>query len=115
MGKYALGQPVWRAEDQRLLKGGGRYVDDVQLPHMAYGVVVRSPHAHAVIRSIDTSAAKAAPGVRAVLTHGDWQASGFGDLPNAKGRKRRDGSDSYVTPIYPLVEPRPRMPPICLR
>jgi carbon-monoxide dehydrogenase large subunit len=108
MGKYAIGQPVWRAEDQRLLKGGGRYVDDVQLPHTAYGAVLRSPHAHARIRGIDTDAAKAAPGVLLVLTDADWQASGFGDLPNAKGRKRRDGSDSYVTPIYPLVSERVR-------
>ncbi len=108
MGKYALGQPVWRAEDQRLLKGGGRFVDDVQLPHTVFGVVVRSPHAHALINGIDTAAAIAAPGVLAVLTHADWQASGFGDLPNAKGRKRRDGSDSYVTPIYPLVDGRAR-------
>ncbi|MCZ6636568.1 MAG: xanthine dehydrogenase family protein molybdopterin-binding subunit, partial [Alphaproteobacteria bacterium] len=108
MGKYALGQPVWRAEDQRLLKGGGRYVDDVQLPNMVHGVVVRSPHAHARILSIDTAAAGAAPGVLAVLTFADWQASGFGDLPNAKGRKRRDGSDMYVTTIYPLVEDRVR-------
>lgn len=108
MGKYAIGQPVWRAEDQRLLKGGGRYVDDVQLPHTAYGVVLRSPHPHARIRSLDAEAAKAAPGVLAVLTDADWQASGFGDLPNARGRKRRDGSDSYVTPIYPLVSDRVR-------
>jgi carbon-monoxide dehydrogenase large subunit len=57
---------------------------------------------------MDTTAAKAAPGVLSVLTHADWQASGFGDLPNAKGRKRRDGSDSYVTPIYPLVDDRVR-------
>ncbi|MDH3241253.1 MAG: xanthine dehydrogenase family protein molybdopterin-binding subunit [Alphaproteobacteria bacterium] len=108
MGKYAIGQPVWRAEDQRLLKGGGRYVDDVQLPRTAYGVVLRSPHAHAKIGGINTDAAKAAPGVLLVLTDADWQASGFGDLPNAKGRKRRDGSDSYVTPIYPLVSDRAR-------
>ncbi len=108
MGKYALGQPVWRAEDQRLLKGGGRYVDDVQLANMVHGVVVRSPHAHARILSIDTAAADAAPGVLAVLTFADWQASGFGDLPNAKGRKRRDGSDMYVTPIYPFVSDRAR-------
>jgi carbon-monoxide dehydrogenase large subunit len=108
MGKYALGQPVWRSEDQRLLKGGGRYVDDVQLPAMAHGVVLRSPHAHARILSIDTSAALGAPGVLAVLTDADWQASGFGDLPNAKGRKRRDGSDMYVTPIFPFVSDRAR-------
>ena len=47
MGEFALGQPVSRFEDQRLLKGGGRYVDDLKLPGMAYGVVLRSPHAHA--------------------------------------------------------------------
>ena len=92
MGKYAIGQPVWRAEDQRLLRGGGRYVDDVQLPHMAFGAVLRSPHAHAKIRGINLDAAKAAPGVLLILTDADWQASGFGDLPNAKGRNRRDGS-----------------------
>jgi carbon-monoxide dehydrogenase large subunit len=103
MGKYALGQPVWRAEDKRLLRGGGRYVDDVQLPRMVFGCVLRSPHASAEILSIDTHAAKAAPGVLLVLTHDDWAASGFGDLPNAKGLKRRDGSDMYMTQIFPLV------------
>ncbi|MGY9005734.1 MAG: hypothetical protein ACKVJQ_06530, partial [Alphaproteobacteria bacterium] len=56
MGKYALGQPVWRAEDKRLLRGGGRYVDDVQLPRMVFGCVLRSPHASAEILSIDTHA-----------------------------------------------------------
>lgn len=58
MGEYALGQPVPRSEDPRLLRGGGRYVDDVKLPNMAYGVVLRSPHAAALIKRIDTRAAK---------------------------------------------------------
>ena len=81
MGEFAIGQPVSRFEDPRLLRGGGRYVDDMVLPRMAFGYVLRSPHAHARIRAIDVAAAKAAPGVLAVLTGADWQASGFGDLP----------------------------------
>ena len=68
MGEFAIGQGVPRFEDPRLIKGGGRYIDDMTFPGMAHGVVLRSPHAHARIRSIDTAKAKAAPGVLAVLT-----------------------------------------------
>src|SRR5438045_2743773 len=108
MGEFALGQAVPRFEDPRLLRGGGRYVDDMVLPRMAFGHVLRSPHAHARIRSIDTTAAKAAPGVLAVLTGTDWEASGWGDLPSASGNKRRDGSAAY-RPGYPaLVKDRVR-------
>ena len=108
MGEFALGQAVPRFEDPRLLRGGGRYVDDMVLPRMAFGHVLRSPHAHARIRSIDTTAAKAAPGVLAVLTGADWEASGWGDLPTASGNKRRDGSPAY-RPRYPaLVKDRVR-------
>ena len=81
MGEYALGQPVSRFEDPRLIQGGGRYVDDLALPGMVHGVVLRSKHAHAKILKIDTARAKAAPGVLAVLTHADWKNSGFGSLP----------------------------------
>src|SRR5262245_30167520 len=108
MGEFALGQPVSRFEDPRLLRGGGRYVDDMVLPGMAFGVVLRSPHAHARVRAIDTSAARAAPGVLAVLTGADWKASGFGDLPVPGGFKRRNGAPLY-RPRYPaLVEDRVR-------
>jgi carbon-monoxide dehydrogenase large subunit len=69
--KFGIGQPVSRFEDPRLIRGGGRYVDDMALPGMAFGYVLRSPHAHAKIRSIDVTAAKAAPGVLAVLTGAD--------------------------------------------
>ena len=65
--KYGVGQPVPRSEDPRFLTGRGRYVDDLVLPRMAHGVVVRSPHAHARIAGIDATAACAAPGVLAVL------------------------------------------------
>ena len=95
MGEFALGQPVPRFEDPRLLRGGGRYVDDMVLPRMAFGYVLRSPHAHARIRAIDTARAKAAPGVLAVLTGADWRASGWGDLPTPGGLRRRDGAPAY--------------------
>ena len=85
MGEFALGQPVPRFEDPRLLRGGGRYVDDMVLPRMAFGYVLRSPHAHAGIRAIDTSRAEAAPGVLAVLTGADWQRSSWADLPERAG------------------------------
>jgi CO/xanthine dehydrogenase Mo-binding subunit len=87
MGEFALGQPVSRFEDPRLLRGGGRYVDDMVLPRMVFGHVLRSPHAHARIRSIDTTKAKAAPGVLAVLTGTGWEASGWRDLPSASGTR----------------------------
>src|SRR5436189_4202684 len=108
MGEFALGQAVPRFEDPRLLRGGGRYVDDMVLPRMAFGYVLRSPHAHARIRSIETTAAKAAPGVLAVLTGADWRASGFGDLPVPGGLKRRDGSPMYRPKYSALVSDRAR-------
>jgi aerobic carbon-monoxide dehydrogenase large subunit len=101
MGEFAIGQSVSRFEDPRLLKGGGRYVGDMVLPGTVFGYVLRSPHAHARIRSIDTAKAKAAPGVLAVLTGADWRASGWGDLPVPGGLKRRDGS--VFQPPYPAL------------
>ncbi|HVC52928.1 MAG TPA: xanthine dehydrogenase family protein molybdopterin-binding subunit [Stellaceae bacterium] len=103
MGEFALGQPVPRFEDPRLIRGGGRYVDDVRLPHTAYGYVLRSPHAHARIQSIDTSAAKAAPGVLVVLTAADWTASGWNDLPTPGGLKRRGGQPAGKIRFPPLT------------
>jgi carbon-monoxide dehydrogenase large subunit len=106
--KFGIGQAVPRFEDPRLVRGGGRYVDDIVLPGMAFGYVLRSPHAHARIRAIDADRARAAPGVLAVLTGTDWVASGWGDLPVPGGMKRRDGSAMY-RPRYPaLVSDRVR-------
>jgi aerobic carbon-monoxide dehydrogenase large subunit len=107
MGEFAIGQSVSRFEDPRLLRGGGRYVADMVLPGMAFGVVLRSPHAHAHIRKIDTAKAKAAPGVLAVLAGADWQRSGWGDLPVPGGLKRRDGS-AFKPPYPALVTDRVR-------
>src|SRR3954470_22064899 len=102
MGEFAIGQGVPRFEDPRLVRGGGQYVDDVQYPGMAYGVVLRSPHAHARITRIDTAAAKAAPGVLAVITAADWKQEGFGDLPTNPGLKKRDGSPMFL-PRYTVL------------
>ena len=81
MDKFGIGQPVRRKEDVRLLTGRGTYTDDIDRPGQAHMVVVRSPFAHARILSIDTAAAKAAPGVLAVLTGQDADADGIGRLP----------------------------------
>ncbi len=108
MGEFALGQPVPRFEDPRLLRGGGRYVDDMVLPRMAWGLVLRSPHAHARITAIDARRARAAPGVLLVLTGAEWREAGWRDLPAAGGMKRPGGLASYRPRFPALVEDRVR-------
>jgi len=78
--KFGIGQPVRRLEDPRFITGRGRYVDDIDLPRQAYGVVVLSPHAHARIKRIDAAKAKAVAGVLAVLTGADVVADQLGPL-----------------------------------
>ncbi len=106
--KYGIGQSARRLEDPHLVQGLGHYSDDVTLPRQAYGVVVRSPHAHALIRSIDVKKALGASGVLAVLTGADLAADGIGDLPTDKNRKRRDGSPAFPTPRRALARERVR-------
>jgi carbon-monoxide dehydrogenase large subunit len=106
--KFAVGQSVRRLEDPRLLQGLGRYSDDVSLPREAHAVLARSPHAHARIRGIDTSAALKLPGVLAVLTAAELAADGVGNLPSDRGRKRRDGSPASATPRPALLRERVR-------
>jgi carbon-monoxide dehydrogenase large subunit len=108
MGEFAVGQGVPRFEDPRLVRGAGHYTDDVQIPGMAYGVVLRSQHAHAKINSIDTAAAKAAPGVLAIITGADWKAAGLGDLPSHGGLKRPGGGPMYKPRYTVLAEDRVR-------
>jgi carbon-monoxide dehydrogenase large subunit len=81
LASEGIGKPVARKEDDRLLRGEGRYTDDVNLPGQAYASVVRSPHAHARIRSIDAREALAMPGVLAVLTGLDAAQDGLKPLP----------------------------------
>jgi aerobic carbon-monoxide dehydrogenase large subunit len=80
MAKFGIGQAVRRVEDQRFLQGHGRYVDDISLPGLCHGVTVLSPHAHARIKRIDVSKAKAAPGVLVVLTGADAVAEHLGSF-----------------------------------
>src|SRR5580700_9772121 len=80
-----IGQTVRRKEDARLVTGRGNYSDDVNLPGQAYGAAVRSPHAHALIRAIDVAAARAMPGVLAVLTGEDALADGLTRIPHLAG------------------------------
>ncbi|HEX9522292.1 MAG TPA: xanthine dehydrogenase family protein molybdopterin-binding subunit [Reyranella sp.] len=108
MSKYGIGQPVLRFEDPRLLRGQGRYINDVNLHGQAYAVFVRSPHAHANIRSIDVEEAKKAPGVLAVYTGHDVAADGLG-MPKANmPRKRPDGKPMYAPQRPPLITDRVR-------
>ena len=88
--KFAIGQSVPRNEDPMLLRGQGRYTDDVSLPGQAYAVMVRSQNAHGVIRSIDTEAARKMPGVLGVYTAADLK--GYGPLKCIVPFKNRDGS-----------------------
>jgi len=94
--KFGVGQPVRRSEDPTLVRGEGRYTDDINLPGQAYAVMVRSTVAHGVIRAIDTTAAKAMPGVGAVLTAADL--TGYGGLKCLLPLKSRDGSPIRYTP-----------------
>jgi aerobic carbon-monoxide dehydrogenase large subunit len=71
-----IGKSVERKEDYRFLTGQGQYTDDVALPNQSYGYFLRSPHAHAALRKVDTSAAAKAPGVLAVFTGKDFEAVG---------------------------------------
>ena len=108
MGEFAIGQPVPREEDPRLLTGGGEFLDDVNLRDQTWGYVLRSPHAHARILSIDTAAAKAAPGVLAVLTGDDWTAEGYGTLPCEETSKKADGGPMFQPYRGALVTNRVR-------
>jgi carbon-monoxide dehydrogenase large subunit len=94
--KFGIGQPVRRKEDIRLVQGRGCYLDDVQLDGTAYAYFVRSPHAHAILRSIDTGEARKAPGVIGVLTAADLPETGF--VPVRGAFKNRDGSAMRQSP-----------------
>ena len=92
----SFGQSVRRKEDPRFITGTGRYTDDLQLPEQTWAAFVRSPVAHAKLLSLDTSEATAQPGVIAVLTGADFQASGLGDLQCGWMIHSRDGEPMRV-------------------
>ncbi len=98
VGRFGSGQAVRRLEDGPLLAGAGRFTNDEALPGQAHLVFLRSPHAHARIASIDTSAARAMPDVVAILTGEDVAAAGLKPLGVALPFKRPDGSDLAAPP-----------------
>ena len=105
-----IGQPVRRKEDDRLLRGAGCYADDLSLPRQAYACMVRSPHAHALIRRISKEPALRVPGVLAVLTGADAEADGLKPIPTRPvtvnphevALRNRDGS-AFNIPRYAVL------------
>jgi carbon-monoxide dehydrogenase large subunit len=95
MGEFGIGQPLSRFEDKRLLRGAGRFIDDVTLPRQGYAYILRSPHAHARITRLDPAAATAAPGVLGIFTEADLAADGLGANAPTLPRKRPDGSPMF--------------------
>src|SRR5712672_364059 len=106
--RFAIGQPVPRSEDPVQLRGEGRYSDDVTLPGQAYAVMVRSHHAHGVIRGLDAIAARAMPGVLAVYTAADLAAGGIGPLPPRQVMNNRDGTPMLSPVRYALATDKVR-------
>ena len=104
MTKFGLAQSIRRVEDPRLLKGNGRYTDDIVLPGMLHGIVLRSPHAAAKLGAINTTAAASVAGVKAIYTAADLSADGIGSLPCAAPVQNRDGSDMANPPHLALAE-----------
>jgi carbon-monoxide dehydrogenase large subunit len=88
--EHRIGEPVRRQEDPTLLRGEGRYTDDLNEPGQAYAYVVRSPHAHGVLRGVNATAARKMPGVLAVYTAADLAV--YGPHKCALDFKQRDGS-----------------------
>ncbi len=106
--KYAIGQPVLRTEDPVLVRGEGRFTDDVSVDRQAYAVIVRSRHAHGVIKKIDTDAARKMKGVLGVYTGADLAAAGYGTLKCIVPFKNRDGSEMKKPPRHALATDKVR-------
>jgi aerobic carbon-monoxide dehydrogenase large subunit len=103
-----LGEPLRRLEDPRLLTGGGRFTLSIASPGALHAIFLRSPHAHARIRKVDTDAAKAMPGVHAVYTAADTVAAGLGHNPCLSEIKGVDGRRHIEPPRLPMAPGRVR-------
>src|SRR5258708_2084479 len=108
MGEFGIGQPVPREEDPYLVRGAGRYVDDVQAIGQTRAYVLPSPHAHAGIVRIDTAEAKTKPGVLLILTGDDAEVLRLGMLRPHPPRKRRDSTPAFTSPQPFLAHERVR-------
>jgi aerobic carbon-monoxide dehydrogenase large subunit len=103
MTENGIGAAVRRKEDHRFITGAGRYTDDMNRPQQLYAHIIRSPHAHANIKSIDSGAAQALAGVVAVFTGADMAADGVGGLPCGWGITSKDGTPMAEPAHPPLV------------
>ena len=108
MQKYGVGQPVRRKEDDTLVRGNGKYTDDFSLPGQAFAWMVRSSHAHGMIKGIDASAAKAMPGVLGVWTAADLASANYKPFVCGLPLKNRDGSPLLQTNRMPLATDKVR-------
>ena len=108
MSKFGTSQPVTRLEDTRFLTGKGRYVDDIAPDGALHGFVYRSTAAHGDITALDVSEARAAPGVRLVLTADDLRAAGLGNAMKYSPVKTADGKRPPTPPRPILAEGRVR-------
>src|SRR5258708_10700188 len=106
--KFGVGQPVRRKEDDTLVRGKGKYTDDFNLPGQAYAWMVRSTHAHGIIRRIDTSAARTMPGVLGVWTGADLAAANYTPFTCGLPLKNRDGTPLLQTNRTALVTDKVR-------
>src|SRR5215467_13878771 len=105
---YGIGVPLRRVEDRRFLTGRGRFVADIELSGALACVLIRSPHAHAAIRRIEASAARACPGVVAVLTGADMAADGMAPMRPLWVIRSRDGSPMAEPPRFALARDKVR-------
>src|ERR1700724_518853 len=108
MKQFGIGQTVRRGGDRRFTPGRGRYLDDIGRPRQAYAFMLRSPHAHAQIRAMDTTAALSAPGVLAIYTGEDLARDGLGTIPCLSAVTNRDGSPSAMPPHPAIARGRVR-------
>jgi aerobic carbon-monoxide dehydrogenase large subunit len=116
MTNPGIGSSPLRREDHRLITGAGTFGDDFTLPGQTFAVIVRSPHAHAMLRRIETTKAYGLPGVLAVLTAADYLADGLKPLihspftvsPPDISLRNRDGKSVFIAPHYPLARDRAR-------
>ena len=106
--KFGVGQPVPRQEDPTLLKGQGRYTDDINLPGQAYAVMVRSQVAHGLLKGIDAEEARGMPGVLGIWTGADLNAAGYGALKTVMMVPNRDGSQMKTPTRYSLATDKVR-------
>ncbi len=106
--KFAVGQPVVRNEDAKLLQGQGSYTDDVVLPGMVFMAMVRSSHAHGVIKGLDAAAARKMPGVLAVYTGAELNKAGYGPFPYRATLNGRDGKPMLKPDRFALTTDRVR-------